>query len=467
MEKNTLKDLKDLHKDLVSKMKELQAVDSLFQDFCNWKTEFKPKNVMGMSHNSMYKDAQHINDVMIRDLEGGNTYDRYSNIESDNRILKARTFLKYIDEYFEYKNRKSQEVNKGQLSNRYWYMYFLNIGDSKKEYPRIGRALLITENDNRAILKVPDSNPNIEDYKGEFQRLNNEVYFFDLDSYDRYDQKTLKKKLHIKLFLGKASDAIMIGSYSTYDKRIFNGALVLEQITKTKKVTDEMKPLFLSAVDNDEIFKSLDTGIKDYLAIKTKNYYKVPKEIISTKKALHDFITRDKREEPDRKDIENRFLEREKPMIFISSPQTSISGDEGKTQKMRDMIKQIIERLKTDFKDNYSIYHEHSDASHPLERTQPLETLNHLERSRYFILILPKTEKMSFSLIQLGWALQVCKHILFIYEGNIVSERLKYLEDVNPWFRTKNRRDEEFELNKIYDDISYFIHRKRFDKREK
>jgi len=370
------------------------------------------------------------------------------NLNTNSFVKKAELFVSYVEEYL-------AKIGGSSFAPRIWYFYFLDVGDTNRDYPKLGRGLLSTTKDNKAVLKIPDRYD--DDYTGDFNYIGDNVIFFDMWGNER------KKRLHIKINFRQAEDDIMVGSYSTFDRRIYTGSLVLEQLTNEFVDLNELEPTFLSKVDNPQDFKEVKSAIKEYLAVKKQNHHKVPRMPAIDIDGLSRFLNAYPKPQP--KNIEDRFLELESPIVFISAPQTSIKGDSKMVKAKKKVIKGILDDLKTELEkhDEYQVKYEDTDIQESYKMMKPFDCLRMLERTRFFILILTETEKASFSLIQLGWAIGLCKNVLFIYEGDIVSERLKSLEAINSNFIPKNRKDIIKQRNRIYRDIVSYIYAKRFD----
>ena len=67
-------------------------------------------------------------------------------------------------------------------------------------------------------------------------------------------------------------------------------------------------------------------------------------------------------------------------------------------------------------------------------------TIQRLQTTRFFILIYTRSEKASFSLVELGWALAHAKVIMIFYEKHSVSERIETLDAINDSLADKNNK---------------------------
>lgn len=347
----------------------------------------------------------------------------------------AKRFIRYAEEY---DKKNKVKLNTPSTNVKYWYLYFLAIGKMEKKYPKLGRGVLIMQKNGDTELKIPDENP-INDYFGKYSPLNSHIGFFDLDTteYDENRNKRVIKKLHVKIYFRTLDDEIIIGSYSTYDKRIYTGALILERI-RDKALYSDSKELnkkvkFLSYIENREEFVyDIDNTIKSYLTSKSKNIRQLPTTIVQDVYGLEALLDSQEKKPSRVDDIENRFLEPERPIIFITSPQKSLKKN-GSALAIKNFINSLPKEIYSGFNTKISVLTEESFSSEPA-RTRPLKILRCLEKSRYFILLLPETDKISYPILQLGWAIKSSKNVLLICQEGTVSDRLKELTFVNSNF---------------------------------
>jgi hypothetical protein len=356
--------------------------------------------------------------------------------KDQKKYIYAEKFVEFATEYIKLNNALLNRTDNITFKN--WYFYYLEIANDDKDYPKLGRAVLKT-NECEATLKAPNANGHERElYQGNFTRINiynidktepdNFVYFFDL--------KTAKgtRNLHIKIFFQTGNDEIIIGSYSTFDGRILTGACILERVQNPVVMT----PKFLSPHAKSKEFSNVDPAIKEYLAIKRRNYYKVPKTPINSKKILKDFIIRVNSRSD--KNIENRFLEMKKPIVFVSSPQTALKDINDSKNRKIDSVERIIQKLRQKLEDQYKVLDEKT-LPEDITRMRSLECFKLFERTRHFVLILTKTDMLSFSHVQLGWAIGLCKYIYLIYEEGSISRRIESLDKINQNFRRKKIKD--------------------------
>ncbi|KAB8154271.1 hypothetical protein EZY14_007485 [Kordia sp. TARA_039_SRF] len=439
-------------------MKKLGNKTGINEQFLPWIKKKYPNQIGSLNYESQKKYRRFLREE-IKNMANGAIENKAFNFHELPQVLNSQRFIEYAEKYI-----LDKEIEKkNQLTEvKYWYLYFLEIGTIQEKCPKLGRGVLVMHNKKHVTLKIPDNDP-INDYEGEFSQLNSHVGFFDLDTLekDENNKPRIIKKLHVKIYFGTLEDEIIIGSYNTYDKRIYTGALVLERIKDESLLNNEeklnQKVMFLSRRENSiEFFDNVHISIKSYLSSKLKNIRQAPKTIVQNKAGLESFVESEFEKEPSINDIENRFLELEKPIAFIAYPQKSLKDREDNIE-IKNFITAIPSKIEAWFNKEIDVFTEGSFEADPA-RTRPLKTLKFLEKSRYFIILLPETDRISYSIIQLGWALKSSKYILLISEKETISQRLEKLTYVNSNFLIENisfesEKDREKILTVIYNFI--------------
>ena len=206
------------------------------------------------------------------------------------------------------------------------------------------------------------------------------------------------------------------------------------------KGTREMSPNpgLLSFRTNPDTFYNVSSIIRRYLLSKRHNYYKAPRDI-HTLEELSKFLNGHE------ENWESRFIEEYIPKLFISSPGLSI-GKEA-FSKNKEVIDKILGRINTSLNDlvKINIYNNQT----PIKDLNP-RTLFLIKKTRFFVLIHTKTDKGSYSLVQLGWALAHCKSVMIIYEKGSISDHIFTLS-------SQVQRKVFSNLAKEWPDISSFI----------
>jgi hypothetical protein len=433
-----VEEIRELIEDVEYTRKAIQKRKGKFENFCEWLLRIHDKSGFSGSttHNLITSLTNLKNDPKNQKID----------LEDNKIVLKARDFISYAEEYF-------SNLSERDFFPRKWFLYFLDINPYNP--PRIGRSYIETINDKQAKLITPESSN--QEYIGHFNSIDTSLLSFEMISTNGL------KQIHAKFFFNSASDKIALGTFSTFDKKIYYGSAILEQINGEKENTS---PTYLSEINNYEEFNQLHSSIKEYLSLKNENYHRITGRAPKVYDKLTERLSNKyKNRKITEFDIENRFLEFEKPKIFISSPQTSIQNSEIDEQNSKKIaITHIIENVKNEFEKTHTIKYENTDITESHKKMNPFDCIEILEKTRYFILILTKTYKSSFSLLQLAWAVKSSKNILLIYEGDIISERIKSLKIINPNFISKRREAHQFTVNKISEDIINFIHTKKLEK---
>jgi|GEM_PF-6655356 len=317
----------------------------------------------------------------------------------------------------EYLNTPNRKI----LTGTKWFVYF--VYSKKKQTPQIGRAILDYLDGNEAKLtNVPHITSKA--YTGRYYN-HERIIYFDLDNADR-------NKLHIKIECPEeANQEIALGAYCTYESNhIVTGTLIFQKIEDEVPEAGKATPELLSynsKGDSRKIFEKIPACIKKYLCVKNLNYHSIPYEIY-TLEELNKHI--DNFNPFDEKRRANRFIESDKPTIFISVPSVSIKKN---TSADAEFIESIIGQLREEFKEEATLVEKHSEWISPLNKV-PGKSLKQLREVSIFILIISSVDVASFSLVQLGYAIAHCKRVLVFFkesaEKKTVSERMKSLGSV-------------------------------------
>lgn len=427
-------------------LKKIEQSIAGFKGYETWRKNHNIISKIGIGRGMVYGCRKEL--FELSEQAKNNFIDENFDFDMDKEVFRAKVFIPIAKQYISSLTHP--------LANKTWFFYFLEVGNTKYDfYPRLGRGLLKTYEKFQAKLNnVPDAFS--RDYEGEYHTITDNVIFFDLNT------KGYKKRLHIKIRFEHPDDEIQLGTYSTFDRsRVVSGSVLLEQITSKELSDEEIKPLLVSSIDEPKKFKEINSSIRRYLESKSKNYYKVSNSIINLD-TLENYIK--SLDHPKEEDIENRFLELERPIVFISTPQTALDKNQSIIVEDTPNKKSIIQKLKDKFQ-NLEIKYENTDVFQNNGINDPYRNLKLLQRSRYFIIILAKADTMSFSLIQLGWAIIYCKHVLVLYEDGAISSRLQTLEAVNTNIKCKTISKINGSEDEIYIEISQFIINNQLDKK--
>lgn len=336
-----------------------------------------------------------------------------------------------------------------------WYLYFLHFVDDghDRKKPKIARTNLRVFHDGnnerinrgKVTLENLKEDSNSRNYEGEWEQLADcKVYIFNLWQPSE-DEK--ERHLHFKVKFPNGRKRILFGSYSTYDTDdLYSGSLVFERIDEKGVLTDNIKPpLAISYDENPKDFEEIDESVIEYLSLARDNH-------LFTDGPLGSFNELKKWVETENPFslCERRFFDYSKPRLFIACPQTSLKETD-------DRHKNLIEKLEKDLREKYE---SNLDITVKNQKgvsgeLSSFENLKYLQRTKYFILILDEVKKATFSLVQLGWAMAYCKHILVFYKDNTVSSR--FIADKDAIFKKRSYNDTEEGYNEMMIKILDFI----------
>ncbi len=315
-----------------------------------------------------------------------------------------------------------------------WYVYF-HYSKRIGQEPQIGRGVLRLLSKARAeFINVEDGSS--KDFSGTYVYHHKEAFFFDLEAASQSNTK-----LHIKMYWSDAKQELALGSYNTYENNhIVSGSLVFQRVY----AADNAEPLLLSLRKNSKGLDDLPGAIKDFLSLRSTSYLKIPQEINSI-----ELLAEEVRESHARARGAEAFIETKKPTVFIATPDSGY----GKVNPRVGRMAKLIIALQKEFGELYQISHRNTVVSPEIlkERLMPSETLKIIKQTRVFILVLPRTEKISFSSVQLGWAVVYCKYVYVFYEKGSLSERLMHLQQLDV---TMIEMDTDFDERAILDKIT-------------
>jgi len=331
----------------------------------------------------------------------------------------ANRFLGAAEDYME-------TVNIDGFSNKEWFLYFLSVAERKTKHIKIGRALVRTGEGRRVTLFNVNEGFS-EDYEGEYDFIKDrKVVFFDLKN----DPINTTRELHIKMIYHRHDSQIQLGTYTTFDEqRLYSGTMVFQQITgdeKLEELSQEQKNPVLCSYDyNSQIFGDIPSQIITYLSLKNRNYHEIPMTVPNLDE-LQVYLD-------EYKPIfnkTNRFLELNKPRLFIAIP-TGKKDDSNVSDKERNKILSICSKLKGKLARRVEFNICESDQELDRDNSKPQESLLTLKRTRFFVLIMGDISEASFSLVQLGYALANCKYLMVVFKNKSVSPRiLSFQSDV-------------------------------------
>lgn len=242
------------------------------------------------------------------------------------------------------------------------------------------------------------------------------------------------RKLHIKLYSGNPKEEenlfgtengslelnqeVSVGLYITFENALIQGGTIIFQ--KLDDSIKEPKTGVFSFFENRADFineNEIPDQVKEFFAYRSNSYFLVPKNIST----LNDLVLPSKISSYQfaKKAL---FLEKKEPEIFISYPIT------GNKSYNKAFLKQVKEDIKLAFPE-FSVEANTKGKGFMAGKPQPDENLKQLKSTRVFVFFAGDLEAISFSYIQLGWALLYCKQVIVIGKRTNFSTTLRHLPD--------------------------------------
>jgi hypothetical protein len=127
-------------------------------------------------------------------------------------------------------------------------------------------------------------------------------------------------------------------------------------------------------------------------------------------------------------DTQARFCEISKPSVFLSSPVFSLNDSSFK--KLNALVDELKSNLtkkygeKLHFRNLPSLQYSYWETAHA-----PI-SIRSLQTTRIFILIYVPTETGSYSMVELGQAIQCCKRVIVFYKKGSLSQNMERLRAI-------------------------------------
>ncbi len=379
-----------------------------------------------------------------------------ANLSINNKILKEKYLL---SDDFKEAQLSTQTIGNGDQSeipdvleqDTEWFFHYLSIVDVEEDRePQIVRTVLQMYKTGKAVLYNKEHLKG-EDYNGFWWNIeSSNVFSFTLTNNSK------SRELHFKFSWPEQERDLVVGAYLTYDKnRIYTGALVMSKrerfhlldqtsLTNKTKRQQALQTLTLSKKSSGKDRKQINEQIQKYLSLKKWNYYKVPQRF-KTIAGMKSFLNEIK-SFSDRDDL---FFETEKPRIFISFPQTALELDKNQFFNRQDRINLYIKKIQDTFTNDFVVENRSLNKVDPNLNVTKSHLIK-LYKTKYFILVLRQLTQVSFSLLELGFALDKCKFIYIIYNKKIVSSRFDALRN----FGDNISIDDDIDENTSFDVIS-------------
>lgn len=326
---------------------------------------------------------------------------------------KTELLLTHIAKFKKKKNPK--EEKKGQhgyvwssIKPTLWAGYFFQASASNSP-AKLGRCYCefktgFGKNPRREVF-IETFKPNdAVNYKGEI--LDNDIddfgryyqMYLNLRGYDeKEDKKVNGYHIHIKLRLEpriRVEKKVLVGKYLNMEfDTITTGTIIFHEIDQY------LPPILLDF--NDKEFQTVPLPIRKFLSNRYLNYSKIPIST-TTLERLEGYIRK-----PFRKSS-HLFFDADKPIVFISTPDTHIDDKLGKEGAIREFQKAAKIRFKGRVLiDSHYLIEE--DQRKPLSESD-LEMIRHA--SIFVFIYLSEAPIQSGAFVELGIALASAKKVL-------------------------------------------------------
>ncbi len=326
-------------------------------------------------------------------------------------------------ETVEIKKRKKSSGN--SLVGTKWAVYFLYYKDEGQKFNDglIGRAIIDIKHDGEnGVVFTNTELDDVVDYEGCYTshtELTNGIVIFDLEADSSVEKG---RNIHIKVYCRNRNQELLIGQYTTYEKGcIQSGNIIFQNITDE---IEKIKPgVFSWMFNNGRGYDTTNIPIEfiKFLSIRAESYNNAQRyQEIKSKEILGEYLKTKRQHDYLRFE---RFLERVRPKAFLAST-TSFAKNSGK-----DVLEKIEAFLNDKFKEKIYV----SSKPHSLAKEdivdqdgyyQPYRDIEKLKRTRFFVLLLDDVKELSYSYLQLGIAMTVCKVVVVIGKRENMSESI-------------------------------------------
>lgn len=362
-----------------------------------------------------------------------------------NRIIQHLTeeylsndaLQKIIDGQRRFKNSIPQFksfVNSGSKSEKstppepfepeYWYVYFLHLVHSQHhDKPRMGRAILKKVDDENCELmntKVA-ARP---DYTGTYSITRHYIENFELECSDGKRDT----RLYIKTY--PTDQEIAMGLYVTFEHgNLVKGNVIVQKLPGKPQIE---KGTVLSP-NNSKEWQNIHPGIRKYLSLRRLNYHPVPN--LDTLDRLEEYFD----------DAEFTQWPHTRLMPVNSKPAVFLAYNSSLNPK--DGGQSIIHKISDFMEDEMKVP---KDCILTIDNAEgnfdPKLSLHRIKQSALFICLADDEPKMSFSSIQIGWALGYSMRTLLFYKKGTISSRVESV--CSKHFSVDDFQNEK-DLNKI------------------
>ncbi|MCO6359206.1 hypothetical protein BXY85_1688 [Roseivirga pacifica] len=382
---------------------------------------------------------------VVYEVRNESRVENYSEVEIEKYSQKATKLSRFLEKTileFEESEFASEELVKSEsqsIKYHYWHFNFLHVtppGGADKR-PKIARTLLKVSNSPKEAVLINLEDPQSEDYQGRYDEIGKSgVYAFDLWN------KKRNRKLYFKIHFPNTKYRVVIGAYTTFDsEKIYSGRIVLRRIDSQNK--DDLKSVLLGRDVTSGFDSIVDHSIQEFLSQRDKNYLMVP----NSNGTLNGIKAKTKDSGPFQH-IERRFFDFENPRLFLACPILTAQH----SSREIDILQDLQTELKTGFPNLIVDLNErnrrHLQDQENEFRLINLESFEKLQGTRFFVIIIEETQKSSFSLVELGFALAKCKYVLILHKAGTVSKKIEELKMVE----SRHVRVQDFK-NSIVEDF--------------
>lgn len=347
-----------------------------FPEFDKWR---RPRKYRGFSNPSI--------SVLLDRIEAG------SDSDLEEKVTRFETIVQeFITTRHDSKNVVQDSVRQ-KLCNTQWYLYFFYPIPRHEQDAAFGRAVLkIDSNGLVTVRNIEDGiSPN---YQGSFRIIKNEMLVIDAENEVR------GKHLHMKAYINPdylPSEVLLGGFLSNGRDYLFAGTVLLEK----QDPAAHLQAAIFNYHTEPDIFHHTHTHIRNLLKVRSLNYLRIPPAVF-LKSNLGD-VRKGESPHPN-----TRFVEPDKPVIFVSAPTYSVQDDTYKNVNLK--LEKIIRDIEARYQDKIEV---RFFAFRDLQRQTRLEynkVLNDIRGASLFLLVFLE-KASSNALIELGMAYAYAKHI--------------------------------------------------------
>lgn len=413
-----------------------------------WKEEkYGKQRVGGISYSAFKKHSNMI--ALISECQEDDTLDNINaNIEDPIRsfqkgIQRVEKSIKLAREYLNVPIPEEDLSN--SLSGTKWAAYFSfynNEGTNKINEGVIGRAIVEINGHSKENNTVTFTNTQLDgvkDYRGSYishMDMYRGYVSFDLNADPKNPEKG--RNIHIKVYCENRNLNLLLGQYTTYEKgHIQSGRIIFHNFKSIQTLKSKNAGAFSHFLEGCEDFNHdhIPKGCLKFLSVRSDSYqndvFNSEDYKVNTTDDLENRLLR--KRELDNSLLE-RFIERVKPKVFLAA-----AGASKTVISLFPKIKGSIEEnfgednLYVSFKTG-KLGDEDNDEDNAgrfdQERRddegylQPFRDIEKLKRTRFFILFLEDTSKLSYSYLQLGIALTVAKIVVVVGKRSQMSNTI-------------------------------------------